>query len=654
MQLNLNKFAHDEKGSFIIIAVFLFLVVFGILSLTVDLNKTQTAFSKLQNSADSTVLDAADWISKARKKSSNSATHTSSAKWLPSQTELLAHVSEGLSAKFNSDQTSASIVDNSIETSAINYPEYTDVTLKACATVAADISKANGDNSDKKVCAESVARIYSGILSDKEIMIAYNSTATMPSWPVIAQFKGTLSKGGIATTPISIFRRYLKDSTNMRDNNLYVGLIPYSTFVNLYPFSSDFIKNYSKQNLQYSFSGAEGSHPQISYSGSPADYEVMRDLGNDYPVFDDSDFNNLIDNTTAGHVSSFKFNSHYKWMRYDKDPDDGNLMGKFYEDVYPAVYKVNYDWEGGAGNLGITLKSFMTPNCNASSPPIRNPWDACIPYIDGDRMTPLECNYSMPRQAIADIYSHNFVQPLTNSFEAITKNLELFSPSGIFSGDYCGSNTDYKTLADSLPSGFVDKYFDCQKNVNDASTNSANPYLGLLWGWMSLSDSFKGKWNQRSVFEKVVSASVDRSNVPEAASQSGRQKVLIVMYDGLADSAGWASRPPYCDSYEQFTTGAPTDLVVTTFDVPTNVQANQNKKPTNYANYNKLCNKIKEDGVEIYMINYSNGPSPSENYLKACATDSSHYYIGDLYSMGTSLEDIFSNLTTNDRVALIK
>jgi hypothetical protein len=672
-----HRFLDDESGSLLVVVVVALLLLFGIVMVVNDTNKMQTGYLHLQESSDSSVLDAANWISKGRKSSV-----TKAKDWVPNPDELQEHIKANLMMAFEGNQSYAKVKTETINSSVNVTEQGTDVSLSVCADVIADISGVFGKDKNKNVCVKSVARIYPGSISNKEIVIAYDANAATREVPL----KAALLGGDYdPSNPIlinhvygakGILPAYLKSEQNMKDNNLYMGIVPYTKFVNLYPYGNQFIKNYQgKTNVSYHFnSPAIGSRPTINVSGNPSNVEILRDLSEDYPVFDDDEFNRLL-SSPAG----YKFESIYSYMRYEAD---GNGRGKFYN-MHPELTPSDGTQTLQEWSPGNTLRAYF-PN-----PPMNDnthyPNIYLGPYGNETPWMFRTWDFTAPRRAIMDLYETNMVQPLTNNYNALKTSITINKRT-----DYAAAFEwaymylpAFKSFADnSLPSSFTDMYFNEDLQIIGNSARS-NGFVGLMTGWTMLSEAFKGRWEEKSVFEGMTGTNPDRDSIPASESESQRDKVIIILMNGFTDDPGTGSTDIVMDNYVQYpssqdmlnhhlydvTYGGNELLGQTMFDIVAHpndatgggYEAYRAYKSESSASYKKLCDKIKADGIDIYVVNYSacdaNRANCAEGFagkhMQECA-GADHYIAGNDGTLNEDIEGIFEGLSGGDRIALIQ
>ena len=133
---------------------------------------------------------------------------------------------------------------------------------------------------------------------------------------------------------------------------------------------------------------------------------------------------------------------------------------------------------------------------------------------------------------------------------------------------------------------------------------------GMAWAWRALSPKWRGYWGL--------------ADFPATADEDVRKK-LIYVSDGNTDA--------YLDAMDQQSTWGP------------NLGSE-----TGFEHLVELCRKIKQDGIDIYMINVRGNPH-AESYFEQCATSSAHYYlVDDASNITLAVDDIRSELEAELRL----
>ncbi|MEQ8658259.1 MAG: VWA domain-containing protein [Hyphomicrobiales bacterium] len=115
-------------------------------------------------------------------------------------------------------------------------------------------------------------------------------------------------------------------------------------------------------------------------------------------------------------------------------------------------------------------------------------------------------------------------------------------------------------------------------------------HIGIQWGWYTLSPQFSGVWPANST--------------PAAYNDNETLKVMVVMTDGAFNT--WYQR----------------------------------RAGNSFRQGERLCDEIKEDGIEVFTVGFMTGTS-EESFLRDCATDPDHYIDA---SSSSELIDAFRNI----------
>jgi hypothetical protein len=106
MKKNIKIFASNNKGGVgIIVGIALVLVLFGILSLAIDMNRTQTSFAKNQDSTDAAALATSEFVLRGIIDQIGKIADPFS--WRPTDEELKKFAGQLVAQNFKISQTSA-------------------------------------------------------------------------------------------------------------------------------------------------------------------------------------------------------------------------------------------------------------------------------------------------------------------------------------------------------------------------------------------------------------------------------------------------------------------------------------------------------------------------------------------------------------------
>lgn len=136
--------------------------------------------------------------------------------------------------------------------------------------------------------------------------------------------------------------------------------------------------------------------------------------------------------------------------------------------------------------------------------------------------------------------------------------------------------------------------------------------VGLAWGWRILSPKWRNKWGQ--------------SDYP-ALNTEQRKKYLVFVSDGNSRTYGYemdAAIPP---------------------SWPGNMGS-----PTGFAHFEDLCERIKDDGIEIYILQIEGNPKADKSFETCASSPKHHNKITDVEDVQIAFNNILRDFETDLRI----
>lgn len=162
------------------------------------------------------------------------------------------------------------------------------------------------------------------------------------------------------------------------------------------------------------------------------------------------------------------------------------------------------------------------------------------------------------------------------------------------------------------PTNSVDQVIDATSQMRPGGTGRFD--VGMAWAWRTLSPKWRGEWRVHNY------PSTNRSNV----RSENRKKKIIFVTDGNSDASSG-------DNNER------------------SWEHNQGSEG-HFEQFVELCNSVKAEGIEIYMVNIKGNPH-AVDYFKQCATSQNHYYfVDDISDLGLPINDIRQELQSELRI----
>lgn len=636
----LKNFAKNNSGVAFVTLALLIPIFFAVVAAAVDFNSLQKTYSLTQGATDSSSLAAADYIAKFREEEGSDELE------VPSISELSEYALKNLQYNFDKKAAgSARLLPDSFSTEIIDVTEeYIDVKVAACAETKffiADVIKKN------TTCADSTARINMiPVFRNMEIAFSFEADYDMGGGSTRKYFGWTFF-GNKHTK--GILPEYFKSTEYMKENNIFVSLIPFTEKMNIFPYNKEFIENYT-----------------VIEDKNYGDLDPEKLMSN-YPILTNDKFEELLSSDTT-----VKYPSFYDVFRLDKD-DEGN-RGKIYEDnpnlVMPLEYKVS----------GNRTDIYMIPNTH--------------PGNHNDEAVSIQIHNAFfrgARRAYQDVIETKYIQPLTFSYEAVDGFLRNFIDvdyninNGICHAS-AGALSRYREVMSQVPKSwktpdpleddvpenikqsYKNKYLNCDTNVNAYGEIASAPnWMGFWWAWQTLDEKNMDKWALNSFHEDLAKAKTG-AEVPNGnrfgLSSPERKKILIHFNIGEDRSLGgrWGG---FGDSYVNLDTSShPTlfkalknDIFQKHDDTETQVNfSHLSVDPSNTTSYQRLCDAIKETGVEIYIIDYLdviNRPIVHEQ-IKSCASSPEHFIPAGIHDVAGKIDGIFSKYSQKNIIKLIE
>lgn len=156
------------------------------------------------------------------------------------------------------------------------------------------------------------------------------------------------------------------------------------------------------------------------------------------------------------------------------------------------------------------------------------------------------------------------------------------------------------------------------KKIKSLTTSGTGRYdVGLAWGWRALSPDWQGQWGEKNYPYDP--------NKTKSGKLKHRKKYLIYMTDGrsnaykreamMEESWGW-----------------------------------NNGSQQAFEHIAEICNQIKSDDIEIYMLHIPGNPN-STPYFQGCATSPDHYIVVDeAKDVAIAFDDIRNDLLSELRI----
>jgi hypothetical protein len=576
-----KKIIADREGSLVTIIALSLPVIILLFMLSLDLNRSQTGHAKLQAASDSASLGTADWLFRARVEQVEKGRDIDFYTWLPPGNEIADYARTMLEQNYLGNSPDSKINYDNFQASAVAGSEYTDVKVKGCADVNQSFVFGNSKKTET-VCVNSTARIANSKLSNVEVSLALNSVNMFLNKTETSQyvylyealFGGHWGSGG----KIGLIPKWFGTSEEMKDNNARISFVPFTTHENIYPYESSFMK--------------------VDRSADTA-FSLKNMLGR-YPVFNDEDFDEMIDSESATKgIKGFKFDSAYDYLRFT--PDESGTRGKVFEEIYPALDEDQ-----------IYHPSSSPDACDGywATPEIFNR------YYDWMQYSPEYCEPMMVKQFYYDTAKNIVIQPLTDSQETIKKFLAewvgIQREEGVYGACNQPAQSYLSDLLNASPNDVITKYF------TNGSLGMRNHYVagtgemhnGLLWAWFALSEKSAGKWSKPSVFEKDSPYYTDRTNLPLPKNQANKQVIMFASggSTNIEYTSNFTRDYAGCDSYVEFDSNLShhplTRIQKGIFDKVGESAVNNypSYKNSNAASFEKLCDAMKNDGIGINFI----------------------------------------------------
>lgn len=668
-----KDFHNDEGGVVaIIVALSLALLLFGVLSLSIDLNRAQTTQTHNHNATDAAALAGAEmWL---QSKIKAIGTKPDPLNFKPSLSEMESYVKNILKTNFSQDQSGAKFLDDASFVVKMEQKKNIDgktafnVNVEACAQISTPFSSVSkhsqsGDSTKAKTCTASKAGFEIGQLENTEIAFALDFTSSMywkgrtQSCPINATASSTNpdcpAYNQTKAANLQTAMKYILDTYFTPTNTTaFASIVPYTSYVNVYP--------YNDNGLVAPESG------RIDFAG-----KTWRGSNYDDPNNAWSRYRPISMQMSKGKdMQSYSANGLYiPFYTYDDAAvGDPEYRTKNYTEILNRVPTIADETKlddviNSAGAVSVLpfasyashVRSLATQNpvydpsksgaTNFSSSDINDHFAKMICYqytvagttderVDGAmESSQLVRGTAYQNGRYKELHESFPVQPLTNQKEVLQNVTDRFVADTALTNAYSGSE-----ILD-LQSNPVDK---ARILTNFHGTSSIH---GLMWAWFTLKNDWAEKWDTLSLHETYVtggnkSARDGSGGKPKLPSANNYKHIILISdgfdNDGTDESNNGTLYP--CDAYTPIASVTDTQ-------------------------YNRLCTAIKtnntpsdnKDDVVIHTILYDFDGPASGNRFKDCASDGAYYNNVAPADLQKVLDQIFMSILTNQvSVKLLK
>lgn len=681
---------NNEDGAVaIIVAVSLVVLLFGILSLSIDLNRTQTSYTHNYNGTDAAALAGAEmWLNA---KVDAIGEQENPLDFRPSEDAMTEFTKEIMRSNFAQDQGSSIFLENSSfsatmseETVGSGKTRYS-VNVYACGELNTPIASVANHNQDQenpgkgKTCTTSTAAFDLGTLENTEVAFALDFTSSM-YWRGANQGCPPNSVGGGTNSECPTFVEtkayalqqavsYALDNyfNESADGTAFASIVPYTSFVNVWPYHNNGVVNQSAASDQIDFDGKS-----LTFGGYDADSRTFPSTS----VF--STYRPMqIVKTDGEDMHSYR-DVGYKYMPFytyesSDDRDDDTFETRNYSSILnriPVIDSAEY-LDRIIGNPSNTSflpfenyyehvenisksSSVFQPELSALTSFSNDPTSqyakmvcyqlsvaaAADERIDGELIS---STYAESKQGGRRIELHESfpIQPLTNDYDVLNNILERYVANTRLDG------------SGSFPS---DSIIDFQsKRIDKARLSSlhhkTSSIHGLMWAWFTINNAWQDVWDEDSLHEdyKGGSKSVRDGSSGDALPSPNNFKHIILISDGFDN-----------DGCEDRTGGSASEII----NVPVGrINVCDSYTPLEQitdTQYNNLCTTIKQgdpennkDDTAIHIItldfdaevestndiNCTKAKGVNNRYRR-CATEGEYYN----NVAPSALEDAFDNI----------
>lgn len=328
-----NSFKNNISGSIMPFIGLVMVLLVGVLALAIDLSKTQDVSSKNQASTDAAALATAEWILKSKVAKISDPQYTTT--WMnfqPSQSDIESYAKANYIKNFSADnsayaKTAAGDIAFSQFTVTLNNNH---VVVTACPA-AADLTfhAAQGNSKEQTVCSTSDAWInIDGQFHNMELAFSLDYTWSMiyPPKPGLSFSDSSWDQDDPNNYSFQRFNSLQTSINTILDNffsgaginNVKVSVVPFGSMISLYNYQDNLVNSGSANNYTY-------NHPYDTTSGTSSD-TINVNIPNWIPGVN---FDNIPSLTTG---SSFnKVDSYNKlYSVYFPDYSDDNLYVTYY------------------------------------------------------------------------------------------------------------------------------------------------------------------------------------------------------------------------------------------------------------------------------------------------------------------------------------
>ncbi len=627
MKTFLKRFSDDTKGAVaLIVVITLVLVMLGVLSLAIDMNRTQTSYSKNQGTTDAAALGTSEFILRGILDQIGKDPDPFS--WSPGQDKLEEYADRLITQNFANVQTSAIYDPSSLVVRYETRPSANGtgsdyiVYVKACADLKTEMADAANHAQNTRTCTSSNAAFSLSTDTKVEVAFALDYTSSMYcgagfeciTEPSLARAYDITKAKNLVDTMNFIFNTYFAD-TSATNKNIYASIVPFSGLVNLFPYNSSFIR---------AGSGALGVDEYRYETLNFRDFGTSTDLTSTgkispvrpYYVNYGPNFRHVLDRipsiTSAAQLSALSApNSNPMSLmpldsfRATYDSINQSHMSTASTEIYK--YNLCYNgavlaaldqrierqlWEESRQNAGGSILT-----TGAVSPPRQDERHIRYRGESGGMETSSLKELNADGQTYIELHESFPVQPLTNEKDILSAAVSRFTAMGAGASLF-GDNYEESLRVINHQTSRINK------SAHFTHAHGTSSINGLLWAWLTIENHTKGsRWSAPSVTEKYVGGLLGGNSAAsrrELPSDKNR-KYLILITDGMDnDGKLTGSYRIQCDGY------APNPAV-------TDDQ------------YVQLCGRIKQDDVKIYTILYDFYPTGSIRRYEDCSSTDGYY-----------------------------
>lgn len=697
----LKSFQKKEDGAVaIIVAITLIAVLFGVLSLSIDLNRAQTSYTHNYNATDAAALAGAEmWLNA---KIDAIGKIPDPLDFAPSEEDMTEYAKDVLTQNFSRDQASSDFLDNSTFNVTMNESRQANgkirysVQVDACAELDTPISNVPEHTQDTenagvaKTCTSSTAGFDLGKLENAEVAFALDFTESM-------YWRG-LNQGcppGVPNTQCPTFEEtkafalqdameYVFDEyfDSSQESTAFASIVPYTSFVNAYPFNDNGVVEEQTGRIDIDnkrFFGSNFEDPSNAFSRyRPITFPMLvgRDLRN-------NELDPLFRTTSDGDVSAnyvFFYNDRssgsdefYETDNYssilnrlpailnsnqlDNIIDNPRNLSFLPFDNYYSMINQTQD-SNFVSDKNLSSATRFLPNDAGSSAPEKQyaqmvcyPWSiaaAADERIDGPLFASDWIRGRNPDGRFIELHEAFPIQPLTNDSDVLNNVLERY-----VSDDRLRSNSTYNE------DDVVDFQGRLEKAHTISSEHDTSSIHGLMWAWFTINNAWQDIWDEESLHENYVAggskSARDGSNGQDQLPSENNFKHIILISDGFDN-----------DGCNTVTGGFTTESVNEFLGRRNSCDAYAPIENISDEQYNDLCTAIKTNGttsdnsddtsIHIVTLDFDaefGGSQPScekaegeNNRFARCATPGQYFNNVTPEILRSIFDDIFAGILT--------